>query len=110
MRTVTLTMDEQGDFLFLKSESTQVFCALGETRTRRASHILPENFWQRLAFRALRAISFDDSAAAQWTRSWRCVWIVDTRPVGGPILEGRWLNRQDAILAEIEFLNRLFAR
>ena len=105
MRTIAATVDENGDLLFLKSESTQVFCALGETHTRRASHVEPDDLVLRLVFHAVRLLGFD-----AWSRTWNCLWRVNTSPVNGPILEGRWRNRQDAILAEIEFLNRFFAR
>jgi hypothetical protein len=34
--------------------------------------------------------------------------MVDTTPTAGVVLEGRWMLRQDAIDAEIKFLNSWF--
>lgn len=44
--------------------------------TRRASHIVPLNMIKRAAFRLLRLVFGDRSAAASWTRSWRGPWLV----------------------------------
>jgi hypothetical protein len=81
---------------------------LTDSPSRRASHIIPRNFVLRLIFYITRFLVRDDSRLAQWTRTWGCAWLIDTRPVGGPILDGVWYNRLAAIDAEVEFLNRWF--
>jgi hypothetical protein len=106
-KVLTVTIDEEGNLLYLKTNEHDIFAELGEVITRRASHVEPEHIGLRVAFRFLRLFG-DKTRVAEWTRQWQCVWLVDTRPVGGPVLEGRWSNRQDAIDAEIVFLNQFF--
>lgn len=107
-REITLTIDENGDQVFLKSDGAEMFRALGITVTRRASHVEPDNLALRLSFRAVRFFSSDASAVAEWTRGWRCLWRVNTGPIGGPILPMRYSDRGAAIEAEIEFVNKFF--
>ena len=107
-KVVTVTIDESGDLVFLRTPESDIFLELGETITRRASHVVPAAFWSRLAFNAIRYFVHDDSASAEWCRTWRGPWMVDTTPTAGVVLEGRWMIRQDAIDAEIAFLNRWF--
>jgi hypothetical protein len=108
MKLITVTITEDGDQLFLKGHGAEVFGEAGPSRVRRASHIVPENLWARLAFRTIRFCVHDTSRLAAWTRGWRCLWRVDTKPVGGPILADRFTDRQAAINAEIQFLNKYF--
>jgi hypothetical protein len=117
-KVIVLTIDENGDQVFLKTDSADCFLEQGEVITRRASHVEPAPFWERQAFRLLRTLFPDTGRVAAWTRTWRCLWRVNTSPVGGPILRGydyagswvlTWENRQDAIDAEIAFLNNFFA-
>jgi len=75
---------------------------------RRASHVVPENTYLRLVFRAIRKLIADDSSLAAWTRTWPCLWRVDMAPVGGGILPERYSNRLAAIDAEVEALNNFF--
>ena len=44
--------------------------------TKRVSRILPKNVLLAAAFCAIRAIVKDESTVAQWTREWRCRWMV----------------------------------
>ena len=130
MAEITITIDQStGDMLFLETSGAQAFKALGRLRTRRASHVEPYEFWPRVAFTAIRMLVSDSSRVAEWTRRWRCNWRVNTKPVGGHILRwndlhGEYLtkmwavrcevalfeNRQNAIDAEIEFLNEFFLK
>lgn len=127
----TVTIDENGDLIYLKTNEHDIFAECGEVVTKRASHVEPFNWLDRGLFRFLRLFG-DKTRIAEWTRGWKCLWIVDTRPVGGPVLtwgdvwEARgdcqdwmrqmpmykatalWSNRQSAIDAEIEFLNKFF--
>jgi len=107
-RVVTVTIDESGDLVYLNTPENDIFMELGERITARASHVVPAAFWSRLAFKAIRYFVHDDSASASWCRTWRGPWMVDTTPTAGVVLEGRWMIRQDAIDAEIAFLNRWF--
>jgi hypothetical protein len=122
-KVMMVTIDEEGDLIYLKTSEHDIFAEMGEVVTRRASHVEPETLWLRVAFRFLRMFG-DKTRVAEWTRGWKCVWIVDTRPVGGPVLKWKhtsnwratvwpekqagWRNRQDAIDAEIAFLNSWF--
>jgi hypothetical protein len=123
---ITLTIDEDGDLLFLQTDSADIFMELGKTVTKRASHVEPAAFWARVAFHILRTLVRDDSSVAAWTRTWDCAWRINTKPVGGPILTWKdvapsacaaWMDdqiftthyRQEAIDAEIIFLNKFFA-
>lgn len=75
-----------------------------QVRTRRASHVLPVPFFQRLCFRMLRAIVDDESKVAAWTRLWTCYWLIDLHPSGGPVI-GPFECRNDAIATEVAWLN-----
>lgn len=86
-------------------------------RTARASHIEPYRWPLRWAFHAVRGL--EGLLARQdvlWakaglltalTRLWPCLWRV--RVVGGPVLPGCYRDRDEAIAAEIRWLeqNRL---
>jgi hypothetical protein len=128
-KIVTITIEEDGSQTYLKTDSADIFMECGEVVTRRASHVEPAVWPERLLFSLLRTLFPDTSAVAAWTRTWRTVWRVNTKPVGGPILRVRdvnshidftfypeygnqiayWLDRQEAIDAEIVFLNQFFA-
>jgi len=109
MTTMTFTIDENGDIIALASPGADVILkAMGEVQTQRASHVEPDAFALRIAFHIIRSLTSDDTAVAEWTRHWRCLWRVNTSPVGGPILAARWTDREQAIAAEIEFLNNFF--
>jgi hypothetical protein len=125
-KIITVTIDENGDQVFLKTDSADCFLELGEVITKRASHVEPAGWLLRLAFNLLRILSSDTSKVAAWTRTWACEWRVDTSPVGGPVLTwehvapspvAAWMDhrtftthdRQAAISAEIAFLNKFFA-
>lgn len=120
-KIVTLTIDENGDLVFLKTDGADIFLELGETVTRRASHVEPADWKRRILFTILRALVNDKSRIAAWTRTWQCWWRVNTSPVGGPILRWSdiynkswgdgiavWWNRQHAIDEEVRFLNQWF--
>ena len=105
---VTFIIDQStgnGVFLLTKAAKTLYFGPLPRIR---ASHVYPDNWVLRLVFRVVRALVSDDSQTAQWTRNWNCLWLVDTSPLGGGILEGRWRNRNEAIDAEVEAINQIF--
>ena len=129
---ITCTIDENGDVLYLATDANDAFLNDGTEVTRRASHVEPNTFWARQAFYVLRWFG-DKGRIAEWTRNWSVQWRVNTKPVGGPILTwgdvhphagsgyfhinrnqtATWGSRtfgirQDAIDAEIKFLNDFF--
>lgn len=75
----------------------------GAAVKRRASHVEPVNLAKRVVFSFVRRVVRDDSAAAGWTRrsGWG-PWRV--RMVGGPTLPGTWARREEAIRAEVAWL------
>ena len=101
---ITITIDEIGQ-KFVGGHGAEVF-ALPTDKVQRASHVVPENFWLRLAFQAIRAHVSDTSRLAAWSRTWACLWRVNI--VGGPTLSSRWHNRKAAIEAEIQWLDNFF--
>lgn len=130
-KVVTVTIEDDGALTFLATPEADIFLEQGKTITRRASHVEPVTLLPRLLFHFLRLFGNKNKIAA-WTRTWRCLWQVNTKPVGGPVLrmkhkfpemaqwyannypeygeqEATWGNRQEAIDAEIQFLNRWFA-
>ncbi len=121
---VTMTITEEGDALFLNSDINDVFLEMGTVVTRRASHVEPDDNFFRIAFHLLRTFG-DKNRIAEWTRHWPCAWRINTKPVGGPILTWKdvapskcasWMDklvfttydRQEAIDAEVKFLNQFF--
>ncbi len=109
-KIVTIIIEEDGTQTFLKTDSADIFLECGETLTRRASHVEPADWARRVAFTVLRFIFPDTGRVAAWTRTWRGPWLVDTTPTAGVLLDGSWMNRQDAIEAEVAFLNDWFVR
>ena len=104
----TLIIDEvTGDVTFLVTPAAAAFVT-DDAVVSRASHVEPETLLLRIVFRILRTVLGDKGRMSDFTRSWKCLWRVDTRPTAGVILPKRYSNRQDAIDAEIEFLNRWF--
>jgi hypothetical protein len=55
-------------------------------RTARASHVEPDNILLRVIFHLLRQWLGDKGHMSEFTRSWKCLWRVNMKPVGGPIL------------------------
>jgi hypothetical protein len=77
---------------------------LGEVETHRASHVEPDSLLLRLLFHWFRRKYGENGRAANWTRNWKCLWRVNMKPSGGPILSERWVDRKDALAAEVYYL------
>ena len=105
---LTFVIDESGDMKFLVPEFMSESPLLDGANVSRASHVEPGNVILRIIFHGLRQILGDKGRMSEFTRRWNCLWRVNTKPVGGPILAGRYRNRKDAIEAEIIFLNEWF--
>lgn len=109
METLTVTIEQDGSLRFIDApEAAALAAALGVTDVRRASHVLPDNIVLRFAFNVLRQLFGDEGHIAEWTRHWRCLWLVDASPVGGALLDDRWRDRAAAIEAEVKYLNEYF--
>jgi len=104
---VTVTIEDNGDLTFLATDSADVFLEQGKTVTRRASHVEPDILLLRILFHVLRLFGNKNKIAA-WTRTWNCRWRVNTKPTADYILPETYKVRQDAIDAEVCFLNRWF--
>ena len=89
-----------GNIESLENELTQ---DLGLTCKRRVSRVEPVSPVLRAIFRAIRKHVSDNSKLASWTRTWTCRW--QARIFDGPVL-GPYDSRQDAINAEIEFIEQ----
>jgi len=50
--------------------------SVGEVEITRVSHILPANPLLRLVFRMLRWVFRDKGRVSDWTRRWKCKWVV----------------------------------
>lgn len=82
---------------------------LGEQVVRRASYVEPVNPTLRFWFHVIRRIVPDRSFIAAWTRRWKCQWQANLYISGGPIF-GPFKYRQDAIAAEVFWINQQYAR
>jgi len=105
-KVITVFIDDEG-MTFLMDETVKLF--EGEGEVKRASHVEPDSLVFRLLFHTLRHVFGDKGRMSDFTRSWPCLWRVNTKPTAGVILPGRWRNRQEAIDAEIVFLNEWFS-
>ena len=107
MKTLHVSMDESGTLTFLVDADTQAL--LNESSViQRASHVEPVSRTLRAVFHTLRHLFGEKGRVAQFTRLWPCLWQVDLSPVGGPVLDATYRNRQAAIDAEIVWLNPNF--
>lgn len=75
----------------------------GTASKRRASHVLPAGRVRRAAFILLRWCFGETGAVSDWTRGWKCSWVVQI--VNGPHA-GPFEKRQAAIDWEVEYIER----
>jgi hypothetical protein len=107
MKTMKVSMDETGTLTFLVDADTQAL--LNESSTvQRASHVEPVSRTLRAVFHGLRGLFGEKGWMAAFTRLWPCLWQINLAPIGGPILDSTYRNRQAAIDAEILYLNANF--
>lgn len=107
MQSVEITFTPDGEIRFLVSEGTTSLLT-SEAVVRRASHVEPVSRPLRILFHGLRTAFGEYGWMSDLTRRWRCLWRVNMAPVGHGVLPDLYLNRQDAIQAEIDYLNREF--
>ena len=99
--------DNTGNVKFLVSDYTLSFLD-DSSIIKRASHVEPINYFIRSIFYVLRSLFGEHSLVGNFTRTWPCLWRVNLAPVNGPILPSVYSNRQEAIDAEIEWLENNF--
>ena len=78
---------------------------LRERRETRVSRIVPKSLFLRALFLLLRKLFGDDTLVAQWTRRWKCVWLV---VIDGEVV-GEFEDRKKAIELEKEYLRRAWS-
>lgn len=99
MNELTITIKEDGTIRFLHHDELGSLAQLGTTTTKRASQVHPRAKSLRFAFYALRFVFGENSRVGNWTRRWKCLWMVDLAISGGPAF-GPFKDRADAIKAE----------
>lgn len=102
---VSVVIRDDGALVCLDNEASACFKELGSVHTQRASHVEPYNRACRVAFHMLRLFFGDKGRMSEFTRGWPIRWRVNLRPVGGPVMQALWLDRQEAIDAEVAWLN-----
>lgn len=102
---VSVVIRDDGTVVCLDHTETSCFRSLGQVKTRRASHVEPDNSLLRPAFHMLRLVFGDKGWMAEFTRLWPCQWRVNLSPIGGPILTQVYTDRLEAIDSEVAWLN-----
>lgn len=102
MSKFTIFIDDDGVTKGIRSPVTE---ALGLPDRKRASHVEPVNRALRWLFHFVRRRVADESTIANITRRWPVVW--QAHVFDGPTL-GPFRSRQDAIDAEIAYINHQF--
>lgn len=105
MSEVTISINDDGSVHFLDTNAATCFKTLGSAVLKRASHVEPNQLLLRAVFHTLRYMFGDKGWMATFTRYWPCAWRVNVSPLNGPILPGTWRDRQQAIDAEVTWLN-----
>ncbi len=94
-----LSIDKQGNIKTFKGDFE---LEMKDRKETRVSRIVPRNPLLRVFFLVLRSIFSDESRVANWTRRWRCEWLV---VIDGKVY-GTFKDRKQAI----EFEKRLVIR
>lgn len=81
---------------------------LGTQTIIRASQVEPVHVGLRIVFHCIRRLFGERGRVAAWTRRWPCLWQANLYLSGGPVF-GPFKYRQDAIAAEIYWLNQRYA-
>lgn len=111
MKKQRIIIRPDGSVQFLGYETDPLIKALGGDFTaQRVSYIMPRMLLLRGLFCLIRSLAGDHSRPGNWTRTWRCRWLVDLRPSSGPVVErnpktGRLFDsRDEAIEFEQDWL------
>lgn len=81
---------------------------LGKKVVTRASQVEPVDGFLRVVFHTLRRLFGERGMIAAWTRRWPCLWQANLYLSGGPVF-GPFQYRQDAVAAEVYWLNQKYA-
>lgn len=101
----TIVADENGSLSYIQDSEISFLQDLGAASVKRASHVEPDSYLLRVLFHWLRGKFGETGRISDWTRNWKCLWRVNMSPSNGPILPERWVNRQDALNAEVTWLS-----
>lgn len=107
MQPVTVHIAEDGTIRFLVNEDSKPFLT-EDAVVRRASHVEPVQVILRLLFHGLRFTFGEKGRMSNFTRLWPCEWRINLAPTNGPILPETYRDRQQAIEAEVRYLNENF--
>lgn len=90
-----IEIDENGKVHGLYEDLKEIFdeSSFKVIEKKRFSHIVPENIVKRVFFKILRRLFSDEGKVAQWTRNWKCSWIVTV----GNEKYGPFKTRKEAI-------------
>lgn len=113
MKPDYLFISPTGGIQAVASERAEAIArSIGSTCKRRASHVVPANWFKRQAFRLLRWLADDDSTESniieQWCRSWPGPWQVRFAETPHRV-EFQHPSRHVCIDFEVKTLNRKFA-
>lgn len=107
MHDVAFRVDDEGNVTFIyhpnDEAARRAALELGEVQEdRRAGYVWPRRASLQLAFRALRKIFGSRGPISDWTRSWRCQWIVVDAQTGER-LPGVYSSHGKAVEAEVSW-------
>ncbi len=84
-----IEIDKNGRIEMFKDDFMELEAELKNIEVKRVSYIVPKNIILRGLFHLIRMLVPDNSAIAEWTRQWKCEWIV--------IFNHSFRNRKEAI-------------
>jgi hypothetical protein len=92
-----LIISPRGEIKTFAGDFPGLECNIKKKKVRRISHVVPKNIFLRVIFKMIRLLTGDKSLLAEWTRKWKCEWIVimEDKSKHGP-----FKNRKDAIAFE----------
>lgn len=109
MNTITVSIDIDGTMRQLLpiqgTPEAMGIPVLVQGVSRRASYVEPYNPVLRFVFHALR-IAGDTSMLARVSRRMPCQWRINLSPIDGPVLTGLYMDRNEAIQAEVDYLTK----
>ncbi len=101
MDRIIIEIEKDGKIKGFSDEVPQ-FITAKLIEKKRVSRIVPQNTILRGIFLLIRTLVPDNSEIAEWTRKWKCSWIV----VIGRKKYGPFKNRTKAIQFEKELIRR----
>lgn len=104
MTNTEISIAPDGTLRFVVSKELEGLLTAEATVTR-ASHVEPVRPVLRTVFHFLRSRFNEYGWVAAFTRLWPCEWRINLGPIGRGILHQTYQNRQEAIDAEIKYLN-----